>query len=361
MEKNNNTTVPPVPGARGNPLEKKRRWLVLSLAIAVASIWAVTSQWKDFSLRAFVDYVSRADKKWLFSAFLGMFGFVFFEGCALKSACFALHYNPSLSGSLAYSATDIYFSAITPSASGGQPACALMMMRDGIPGIVCTAALLLTLSMYAVSILVIGLLCLMLRPRVFLIFGIPARLLISVGFVIQLGLALFFLLLLKSRSLLESLCKGIIRLLSKFKLLRNEAKRIEKLERTMEEYRDCIALLSNRRTLMLRLLFYNLLQRASVISVSMSAYMAMGGSLNRALDVFAMQGYVVIGSNCVPVPGAMGVADYLMMDGFEAFLASDQVAAMELLSRSISFYSCVLLCGIVVLFAYLIRRKVPKR
>jgi uncharacterized protein (TIRG00374 family) len=361
MENNEKIPASPIPGAQGNPLEKKKRWLILSLLIAIASIWAVTSQWKDFSLNTFIDYVSRADMKWLLAAFMGMFGFIFFEACALRSACFALHYHPSLRGSFTYAAADIYFSAITPSASGGQPVCALLMMRDGIPGIVCTAALLLTLSMYAMAILVIGVFCLILRPWVFMSFGWPGRILIVIGFIAQLGLALFFLLLIRSESLLERLCRGVIRLLSKLRLLRNASSRLEKLEHTMEEYRGCITLLGGPRTLMLRSLCFNLLQRASVISVSMSAYMAMGGSLSHALDVFSMQGYVVIGSNCVPVPGAMGVADYLMLDGFQAFLAPDQVAAMELLSRSISFYCCVLLCGITVLLAYFLRRKVGKR
>ena len=45
----------------------------------------------------------------------------------------------------------------------------------------------------------------------------------------------------------------------------------------------------------------------------------------------------------------MGVADYLMVDGFKAFLDAEQVISMELLSRSLSFYCCVLLCGIAVL------------
>ena len=73
-----------------------------------------------------------------------------------------------------------------------------------------------------------------------------------------------------------------------------------------------------------------------------------------------MQSFAVIGSNCVPIPGAMGVADYLMLDGFEAFLPPDLVVSMELLSRSISFYACVLLCGLWV-FATVFRKRKGRR
>ena len=86
-------------------------------------------------------------------------------------------------------------------------------------------------------------------------------------------------------------------------------------------------------------------------------YLAMGGRGRLAGSIFAMQSYVVIGSNCVPIPGAMGVADYLMLDGFENFLPADLVVSMELLSRSLSFYICVLLCGMFVFFMSVRKRK----
>lgn len=341
------------------PPESKKNlwWTLVSVLIAALSIWAVTSQWKNFSLADFFEYVSRADKRWLLAACMGTVGFVVFEALALESACHALHYFSGFRRSCSYSAADIYFSAITPSASGGQPACAFLMMRDGIPGIVTTAVLLLTLSMYALSILTIGVLCALMRPRVLLTFGTPSRVLIGVGFVAQIALAAMFLLLLLSEQLLEKLCRWTIRLLGKLRILRHPEKRLEKLETTMNEYRRCIALLSGHRGLLVRSFMFNFLQRASLISVSMFAYLAMGGSFRLAPDVFAMQGFVVIGSNCVPIPGAMGVADYLMLDGFNAFLRADQVISMELLSRSISFYSCVLLCGAIFLIASTRQRK----
>ena len=62
-----------------------------------------------------------------------------------------------------YGGADVYFSAITPSASGGQPASAYFMIRDGIPGYAATVALLINLVMYTLSLLTIGLLCMILK------------------------------------------------------------------------------------------------------------------------------------------------------------------------------------------------------
>ena len=89
----------------------------------------------------------------------------------------------------------------------------------------------------------------------------------------------------------------------------------------------------------------------------MFVFLAAGGSLARGPFLWAMQSYVTIGSNCIPVPGAMGVSDYLMLDAFETIMSPDQAANLELLSRSLSFYLCVILCGIFTLAAYLIQKR----
>ena len=75
-------------------------------------------------------------------------------------------YPAKRSHGFVYSAADVYFSAITPSASGGQPASAYFMLKDGIAGTAVMAALLLNLIMYTLAILTIGLVDILIFPEV---------------------------------------------------------------------------------------------------------------------------------------------------------------------------------------------------
>ena len=43
---------------------------------------------------------------------------------------------------------------------------------------------------------------------------------------------------------------------------------------------------------------------------------SMHGDLRKLPQLLATQIYVVMGSNCVPIPGGMGVTDYLMLKGY---------------------------------------------
>jgi uncharacterized membrane protein YbhN (UPF0104 family) len=96
-----------------------------------------------------------------------------------------------------------------------------------------------------------------------------------------------------------------------------------------------------------------------MLSVSTFSYLAAGGDPTHAADIWAVQCYTALGSNCIPIPGAMGVSDYLMLDGFQNFTADP--VSLELFSRSISFYACVLLCGLLMLAAYLLGGLKDKR
>ena len=328
-------------------------WSLVSVLIAVATIWAVISQARAFSFDSFLSYFLDASKPWLLAAFLCMLGFIIFEGMAITTICRAFGYHANHKQGFVYSASDIYFSAITPSATGGQPVSAFFMIRDGISGSVTTLVLLINLTMYTVSILCLGLVTLITHPSVFLNFGLLSRILIIVGFLVQGLLTLLFLMLLVKRDLLRKICLPMLHFLCRIKLLRHEEEKRKKLEIYIEEYAMYSRMLREHKVPMLKALIFNLLQRASVISVPLCVFLASGGEFAKAARVWAIQCCTVIGSNTIPIPGAMGVSDYIMLDGFSKAVQLHNVVNFELLSRSLSFYVCVLLCGITTLIAHL--------
>ena len=339
----------------------KLMWSLVSVLIAAATIWGVISQARAFSLDSFLSYFLDASLPWLLAAILCMLGFIVFEGMAIATICRAFGYRVNHRQGFVYSASDIYFSAITPSATGGQPMCAFFMIRNGIPGSVTTLVLLINLTLYTVSILFLGLVTLIAQPNIFLTFGLLSQILIVIGFLAQGLLTLLFLLLLVKRDMLYRICLRALRFLCKIRLLRHEDEKRKKLEIYIEEYAMYSRMLREHRSSMLKALIFNLLQRASVISVPLCVFLASGGEIAQTARIWAVQCCTVIGSNTIPIPGAMGVSDYIMLDGFSEIVHLHNVVNFELLSRSLSFYVCVLLCGITTLIAHLLSRKRKKR
>lgn len=337
------------------PLASRKQWwwMALFAVIAVGSVWAVVSQSREFSVGEFCGYIRQASVPWLVVALFSMLGFIFFEGAALLILCRAFGYRQSLWRGCVYSASDIYFSAITPSATGGQPASAYFMMKDGMNGMMVTAILIANLCMYTLAIIVIGIVCLTLRLDIFLKYSLLSQVLIIVGFLMQIGLLIFFFMVLKHERLLHRICSAVLRFLCRIRLLKRQEERQAALDAYMEKYRKHSQLITGHPKALFGCFVFNLLQRASQIAVTMFVYAATTGSgLWQAVDLWFWQGYVVLGTNCVPIPGAMGVSDYMMLDGFRNVMSETQAVNLELLSRSFSFYSCVILCGIAVLIRY---------
>ena len=351
--------------ARGevSAVEKKSRvnkkviWAIISFILAIGSIAAVIWHSRSFKLSEFFEFIRRANPGYIAAAVVCMLLFILFEGEALRVILVAFGNRASHRNCAAYSATDLYFSAITPSSTGGQPACAFMMMRDGIPGSTATVALLANIVMYTSSIFVLGLLAFFLYPSAFSNFGSMSRILIYAGIIAQVCLLSFFILLLVNEQLLSRIVIRLIRIGGKLRLVRRVDERIEKISASLDNYARDIRALRGHRAMLVKVFFLNLAQRASQLAVTMFVHLAAGSDLLSALKVFALQCYVVLGASFVPIPGAMGVTDFLMLDAFGTILPPEAATSLELLSRTLSFYCCILLCAVVVLIRFLSAKK----
>jgi len=345
-------------------------WVVISLAVAVLSIWAITSQNKHFSFRLFLRHLSEADKFWLTMAFAAMLGFILFEALAFRTMLRGLGYRRSLFANFTYAATDIYFSAITPSATGGQPASAYIMMQSGVSGSATTVTILMCLAMYALSLIIIGVTCFLARPDLFLLFSPFSRVMIVIGMAVQVGLAFVFVLFIRKGHLLCKIACKLITFGSRLHIIKHPERRIDRLQSSLGNYRLCAEMTAGKKGMLLKTLLLNVLQRASQITVTVFVFIAtekaLGLTVNwtTAIDIFAIQSYVLIGGAYVPIPGGMGIFDLLLLDSLGAYMvaflgdACGEAAAvdLELMSRAISFYACILLCGLTVFVIFTVHK-----
>ena len=322
-------------------------WFFLFMLLVVLTLRALTHGPHGLSPAQLLELLRSASPLWIAAAFLCMLGFILFEALSLRSLAIFLGNRRSLWRNTVYSAADIYFSAITPSATGGQPASAVFMMRDGMPGAVTTMCLLLNILLYTVSTLVVGVLCFVIYPSAFFAFPTFSRVLILLGVAVQVLLLTGLLLLILREGIILRISNAVLSLLHRLHLLKNVEARRESLHRMAEEYRTCIRAFRGGNFVVFRAFLLNLLQRFCNIAVTLCVYLAVGGSPALSREILVTQGFVVLGASAVPIPGAVGVSDFLFLAGFHELIPD--TVGVELLSRGISFYVCLLLCGLIVL------------
>ena len=136
-----------------------------------------------------------------------------------------LHVNPFLSFFLAlisgailgaingmtYGGADVYFSAITPSATGGQPASAYFMIKDGIAPSMVAVMLLINLVMYTAALLISSIAVFIFGGDLFWEFSLAGKILVAFGAAVLVVLIFGFFLLLKKTSFLHGIFDKILK------------------------------------------------------------------------------------------------------------------------------------------------------
>ena len=328
--------------------KKKITWIAVFILLTVVTLYFVINGSDSFSLGVFISYIKRAHPGWITASFVCMFIYITLEAFSIRYLAAFFGYKKKRRQWLVYSAANLYFSAITPSATGGQPASAVLMIKDGIPASVTMLTLLINITIYTVSIVILGFICLVVKPGVILGLNSFSRLLVILGFLVQISCITVFLLLVYKERILFRIATFFLKILHKLHIVKDIEANKDKLVEMSREYKSCVSSMKGHANVIINVFLLNMCQRLAQIGVTVCVYIGVGGAAGRWLDVIATQGYVILGSNAVPIPGGIGVADYLFLEGFSR-LVGDNIVSIELLSRGISFYVCILVCGGILL------------
>lgn len=336
-------------------MKKKVLWAIITLLLSILTIYALFYN-SGLSLPELWQDIKEASPMWLIPAALCMLGYIFFEGRSLVLILRTLGYPAKKRHGFLYASADIYFSSITPSATGGQPASAYFMLKNGISTVVVTVSLILNLTMYTLAIITLGLISLIFFPHIFIDFALPCKIMILIGIAAMGILLSFFLILLKKQSILLSIGNIIVKIIHKLHFKTAAEKFKHKLDNMIEKYNECVVTLAGKKKLLVKTYFLNLFQRIAQILVTVFCYYAMHGNLADGLKIFIIQTYVVIGSNFIPVPGAVGISEFLMFFGYTMLLSEEAAYTLAILGRGISFYTCSIISIFTVILGYIMIR-----
>ena len=251
-----------------------------------------------------------------------------------------------------YASSDLYFSAITPSATGGQPAAAYYMTKDGVPLSQSSAILVLNVSIYTLGLLVIGLLALFIRPDFYTGFDGKERLCFWLGLGFHGLLILACLLFMFSKRTVLLVGNLVIRLLSAMHIFKDRDAKLAAYRASIANYRACVQIIRENPAIIFRLLFYSVMQRVLLMPITYLTFLACGVEIG-FVDTMVMQAYCTVGASAIPLPGAVGISETLFVDMFSAFPAftgqTSLLMYVMILSRSVSGYLAIVFCGYITM------------
>ena len=293
-------------------------------------------------------------------AIISMFIFVSCEGINIRRVLKTCGCKISLIQSFKYALVGFFFSSITPSASGGDPAQAYFMSKDKLPISHSALALLVELSSFqfvSCAIAIIG----FIYNYDILIKNIGnIKYLLVLGLTINILILFFLLVMIFSKIFALKLVDILCKILDFFHYKKTTTIK-EKLLSSIEEYHQCSLYLKENKVVLLKIVLTTIVQIILYHSIPYFVYLSFGLKEVSFLTFIFMQAVLYISVSSLPFPGAMGITEGGFMILFKMFFPTSILSSAMIISRGISFYLFVIVSALLILLFILVdkfRKKV---
>ena len=250
-----------------------------------------------------------------------------------------------------FSSVGFFFSCITPSASGGQPAQIYYMKKEKIPIPVSTLVLMIVTITYKLVLVVIGVALTIFGQ------GFIHAYLWNVRHVFYLGTALNVfcvtaMLILVFHPVLarDIMVKGLA-LIEKMHLMKPRRSRLEKLEASMDQYRATAVYLKEHIKVLIEVFGITVFQRFALFAATWFVYRAFGLSGTSAVVIVILQGTIAVAVDMLPLPGGMGISEQLFLRIFLPIFGSQLLLPGMILSRGLGYYTELFISAIFTIVA----------
>ena len=255
-----------------------------------------------------------------------------------------------------YSSVGFFFSTITPSATGGQPAQLIAMKKDGIALGDATLTLMTVALLYKLVLAVIGTGLLLFWGN-----GLTAYLgnyisLYGLGLFLNILLVVLLLLVMFHGTWMEKLFFSVEKAAVRLGLCKPSEKRKASFRRLTADYQDAFRFFLSHKSKILFVAFCTFLQRCSLFVLTYLIYRGMGLTGCHALTVILLQASVYIAVDMLPLPGAQGISELMYHTVFAPVFTGGTLAASMCVTRGIGFY-LPLIAGAVVTLSVFAKRK----
>ena len=338
-------------------MKGKMKNLLCAGAVAALLVWTVHTILKEQSPGQLAAALLSADWRVLLLGLPLMALFLCCEAAATWSILRSLGCAQPFRRCAYYSCTGFFFSTITPSATGGQPAQILAMGRDGVPTASGALDMLLVTIGYNTAAMIWGVFALFTAAPFTERLGGQVGLLLGVGLAVFALLDVAMLLFLFLPGPARRLLYACIRLGSRlFPRLDREALEA-KADAHLAEYRRGAQLIQRAPSLLIRVLGLSALQLACSYVMPYIVYRAFGLSGFSLGQVFALQALCSIAVGYLPLPGSAGAAENVFLRSFLLIFGESLVAPAMILTRTLSCYLVLAVTALILAVGRTLRKR----
>ncbi|WP_243113104.1 lysylphosphatidylglycerol synthase transmembrane domain-containing protein [Ruminococcus sp. Marseille-P6503] len=326
------------------------------LFIAVIGYLTLRLLFKDTDIESILADLHRADKLWLAAGALFVFFFVSGESVIIKYMLTLFGSGVPFYRCLKYSFIGFFYSCITPSSSGGQPAQVFYMKKDGIK-IGYSSLIMLVVTVAYKAVLVIFGVAFFLFKYGFVVRHTGGWLwLLAVGFILNIAYIAGLVFIFFRPFWAKAAGIRIAGFLCRIHILKqkNLNRYTDKIERICNNYMNGAEYIKGNARAVVNIFIITAVQRLFLLAVTYVVYKSYGLSGTGFTEIVAIQTMIAIAVEMLPLPGAAGITEACFIVMFNDIFTNEYVRSGMLLSRGLSFYLLLVMSAAVTFAAHLI-------
>lgn len=333
-------------------VESKRKKIGNTLFLVAVFLLTIYSVFHGEDLHAVAKAIEGVNPWYIILAGAAVVFFIWGESIIIHYMFATLNIKTKKRTCFLYSCVGFFFSAITPSATGGQPAQIYYMRRNKIPIPVATLVLMIVTITYKSVLVFIGLFVAFFQR------GFVHRYLEGILPIFYLGVALnvfcciFMSFLVFCPNLAKNMLVKGMHFLEHIHLMKKKPERQQKLEASMEHYEAAAVYFKTHKMVIGNVMVITFLQRFALFFVTWFVYKAFGLSGASVYDVVMLQAVVSVSVDMLPLPGGMGISENLFLIIFKSVFVGSLLLPGMVLSRGIAYYVQLLFSAVMTAVAH---------
>jgi uncharacterized protein (TIRG00374 family) len=331
-------------------LKKLKKYIFSILFMVVLMVVTFYIIFKDNSVSDIMSVLFGANLWWVLAGFGAILVCRTMQSTVMIMSARCIGYKLTWGEAAQYSLVNVFYSGITPSATGGQPMQLFYLCRDkmsvsGATLVVFTVNITFQIAMVVLSL---GSLAYLWKYVAATASGLFA--LFGLGVAMHCGLLLLLATVMFSKNNLRRIVSFGMKLGMKLHLIKNEEKARRNIDKYISEVKLGEALIKAHPWKFIAIFFVTVLQVCAYHMVPFFVFKAFGMTTDFSLpDIFAISAFLYVAVSFLPLPGTVGAAERGFVILYRAVFPGHVLAA-TLLTRFISFYIILLFAGLASIY-----------
>jgi uncharacterized protein (TIRG00374 family) len=253
-----------------------------------------------------------------------------------------------------------FFSAVTPSATGGQPVQVLWMKRDHISVAVSTLIMMIVTAAYKTVLMIMCIIAAFFEWDFLSTNASQIWFLIFVGIICNVSFVAFLVVAVFRQSWLTRMIGKSIFWLGKHHIIKNRERWLKKIWKVLSKYDKSADYIKQNKPVLYHVLIITIFQRVCLFTVTYVVYRAFGLRGVSAFEIIALQTIIALAVDSLPLPGAMGATESIFLVIFLTIFGEEFVLPGMLLSRGITYYAMFIISAVITLVMHIVggRKKI---